>query len=79
MVFGADLLVVRVSSSDVRAWIWRWIAAGLRPSWVSARIALSSYRTVSWVTARRYGVVAVSYFFETFAPTRVLDTSFCCG
>ena len=30
----SPLLVVRVSSSDVRAWIWRWIAAGLRPWWV---------------------------------------------
>jgi len=29
------LLVVRVSSSAVRAWIWRWMAAGLSPVRVS--------------------------------------------
>ena len=36
------LLVVRVSNSaGVRAWIWRWMAAGFRPVRVSFIIVLS--------------------------------------
>jgi transposase len=30
-------------------------------------------------SARRCGVVAGSYFLVTFAPSRTLETSFCCG
>lgn len=76
---GPALLVVIVSSSSVRAWIWRCTAAGLMAVWVSARIALSSSKTLSWRSARRCGVVARSYFLDTFAPVRTFDTSFCCG
>ena len=31
LLAGPALLVVIVSSSVVRAWIWRWTAAGLMP------------------------------------------------
>ena len=46
---------------------------------MSVRIALSCSLTASCRSARRCGVVAVSYFFVTFAPSRTLETSFCWG
>lgn len=58
------LLVVRVSSCAVMAWIWRWIAAGFKPVRVSPMIVLSWALTASR-SARRCGVVAVSYFLVT--------------
>ncbi len=54
------LLVVTVSSSAVRAWTWRWMAAGFSSAWVAARIAVSCAVGLSCSIARRHGVVAVS-------------------
>jgi hypothetical protein len=54
------LLVVTVSSSAVRAWIWRWMAAGFSSAWIAARIALCCAVRLSCPLARRCGVVAVS-------------------
>lgn len=57
---AAALLVVRVRSRAVSAWIWRPIAAGLSPSRVSAMIVSSSGLTCWWASARRCGVVGRS-------------------
>ncbi len=73
------LLVVTVRSSAVRAWIWRWMAAGFSPACTSVRMALSWSVTASCRSARRCGVLAVSYFLVTFAPSRTLEISFCCA
>jgi hypothetical protein len=43
---AAAVLVVRVSSSAVRAWICRWIAAGFSSARTSSMIDLSSALTV---------------------------------
>ena len=73
------LLVVRVSSSAVRAWIWRWIAAGFRSVSVSFMIVLSGALTSLCRSARRCGVVGTSYFLVTFAPSRTLGDQFLLG
>ena len=39
-------------------------------------MALSWSVTAVWRSARRCGVVAVSYFLVTFAPVRTLEISF---
>jgi len=61
----------------VRAWIWRWTAAGFRPANVSFMSALSCVLTVLCRCDRRCGVAGTSYFLVTFAPLRTLQTSFC--
>jgi hypothetical protein len=42
-------------------------------------IALSSLLTFVLASARWCGVIGVSYFVVTFAPSRTLEISFCCG
>jgi len=42
-------------------------------------IVLSCSVTFLCACARRCGVVATSYFLVTFAPSRTLEMSFCCG
>lgn len=70
------LLVVKVSSSLVRAWIWRWIAAGFSSASVSFMIVLPSLPTFLLAAARWCGVVGGSYFLVTLAPSRTLLMSF---
>jgi hypothetical protein len=40
---------------------------------------IASLLTFVLAAARWCGVVCVSYFLVTFAPSRTLEISFCCG
>lgn len=63
---AADLDVVMVSSWEVRAWIWRWTAAGLMSSYCLVRAVLDFLVTFAWCCARWLGVAAMSYFLLTW-------------
>lgn len=77
---GAGLFATEMASSlPVRARICRDSAAG----WMLLNSAFirstGIFPTVGSRVARWCGVAGASYFLITFAPARVLDTSFCCG
>src|SRR5450755_3134697 len=79
LAVGWFLAVARVRSWSHRAWIWRWTAAGLNEACWAARRRLGSGLTSGWALVRACGVCAGSYFLLIFAPSRILEISFCCG
>ena len=64
LVAGWAFAVARVNSSSHRAWIWRWMAAGLNEACLAVRRRRGSALTSGWAVARTYGVCARSYFLH---------------